>query len=250
MKLNTTKIKQNIIKNISLYIAVIAMVVGVILAVNFNEKLPRIISPTSSIVALREMQNNLEKENEVYKDELAEIETAISALQDKTKDKQTDLKGLVADVEKKKAEAGLTEVVGEGIVVVLNDSEQRKTNPNSIAHASDMRDLVNHFFQNGAKAISIEGAGEKEERVSFFTSIDCIINTVLINETKIVPPFKIRVLGDRDRMITAVNDRVALKQIYDRVDKEGLEFHTIDGQAVVTLTKYSGPTEIKNAKLK
>jgi len=250
MKLNITKVRQNFIKNISLYMAVSAMVIGVVLAINFNERLPRVISPTSSIIALQKMQDGLEKENELYKDKLAEVETIISALQDQMKDKQTNLKGLVADVEKKKAEAGLTEVAGEGIVVVLNDSEQRKTNPNSIAHASDMRDLVNHFFQNGAKAISIEGAGEKEERVSFFTSIDCIVNTVLINETKIVPPFKIRVLGDRDRMITAVNDRVALKQIYDRVDKEGLEFHTIDGQAIVTLTKYSGPTEIKNAKLK
>lgn len=226
------------------------MVIGIILAINFNERLPRIISPTSSIITLQEMQNNLEKENELYKDKLAEIENMISVLQDQTKHTQTDLKDLVADVEEKKAKVGLTKIEDEGIVVVLNDSEQRETNPNSIAHASDIRDLVNHFFQNGAKAISIEGAGEKEERISFFTSIDCIVNTVLINGTKIVPPFKIRVLGDRDRMITAINDRVALKQIYDRVDKESLEFHMLDGQIMVKLTKYSGPAEIKNAKLK
>ena len=250
MKLDFTKIKRIIVKNISLYIAVAAMVIGIMLAVNFNERLPRVISPASSVVALQEMQDSLIKENEQYKERLAQIEAMITTLQDKTKDKQTNLRGLVADVEAKKAEAGLTEIKGEGIVVILNDSDQRKNNPNSIAHASDMRDLVNHFFQNGAKAISIEGAGEMEERVSFFTSIDCIVNTVLINGTKIVPPFKIRVLGDRDRLIAAVNDRVSLKQIYERVDGEGLEFHTVDGQGVVSLTKYSGPTEIKNAKLK
>ena len=250
MKLDFTKFKRAIVKNISLYIAVVAMVVGVVLAVNFNERLPRVISPASSVVALQEMQDSLVAENKDYKDRMAQIEAQITDLQSKTKDKQTNLKDLVADVEAKKAQAGLTEVSGEGITVVLNDSDQRRNNPNSIAHASDMRDLVNHFFQNGAKAVSIEGAGGIQERISFFSSIDCIVNTVLINETKIVPPFRIMVLGDRDRLIAAVNDRIALKQIYERVDQEGLEFHTIDGQGIVSLVKYSGPTEIKNAKLK
>jgi len=71
MKPSITKMKQNIVKNISLYMAVLAMVIGIILAINFNERLPRIISPTSSIITLQEMQNNLEKENELYKDKLA-----------------------------------------------------------------------------------------------------------------------------------------------------------------------------------
>ncbi len=249
MKKISSKIKQNIIKNFSLYLAVIAMVIGVILALNYNTRLPRTIAPASTFVALQTMIDSLEEQNSKYKENLDRIETMISDLQNQSKGRQNSLSELVEEVEKLKEKADLTDMEGEGIIVVLNDTGERVSNPNSIAHASDMRDLVNHFFNNGAKAISIEGAG-KEERVAFFTSIDCIVNTVLINGTKIVPPFKIRVIGDRGKLISAVNDRVALKQIYDRVVSEGLEFHIIDGESMIKITKYSGPVDIKNGKLK
>lgn len=250
MKKIYLKIKSNLLKNLSLYLAVLGLAIGIFLAVNFNSNLPRILSPASSLVALAEMEKDMEAENQTYKDTLAKIESQISDLQEKTKSRQTGLKGLVNEVEALKVKAGLTDVSGEGIKVLLDDSEQRRTNPNSIAHASDMRDLVNHFFASGAKAISIEGAGGKEERVSFFTSIDCVVNTVLINGTKMVPPFVIKVLGNRQALISAVSDRQALKQIYDRVDKEGLKFYVIDEVDRVSLKKYSGPVEVKNAKLK
>jgi len=249
MKAVLNKFKQNFIKNISLYLAVLAMVVGVVLAINFNSKLPRTIAPASALIALQDMQENLEGQNEVYKKQLSDTENRINELQTQAKGREKSLEGLVASVENLKARADLTDIESEGIVVILNDTGERVSNPNSIAHASDMRDLVNHFFANGATAISIEGAG-KEERVSFFSSIDCIVNTVLINGTKIVPPFKIRVAGNQERLTQAVNDRVALKMIYDRVDSEGLEFHLEDTTGAITITKYSGPVEIKNAKLK
>ncbi len=244
-----TRLKQGIVKNASLFLAVFAVVLGVFLAVRFNAKVPRVIAPASSIIALQEMQDLLEKENESLKDQLTQIESEITMLQKETKNKQADLRGLVSSVEDLKKRAGLTNISGEGVVIILNDTGERVSNPNSIAHASDMRDIVNHLFNNGAEAISIEGAG-KEERVSFFTSIDCIVNTVLINGTKIVPPFKIRAIGDRQKLITAINDKTSLKQIYDRVEKEGLEFYIVDGEEQVQIVKYSGPIEIKNAKLK
>jgi len=243
------KIKQNFIKSASLYLAVFAMVLGIFLAMRFNSRVPRVITPASSIIALQEMRDSLEKENTTYKNKLAETESTISELQEEAKGRQNGLADLVSSVETLKKQAGLTQIKGEGIMIVLNDTGERVSNPNSIAHASDMRDVVNHLFNNGAKAISIEGA-KKEERVTFFTSIDCIVNTVLINGTKIVPPFKIRAIGDREQLTSAVNDKVALKQIYDRVDGEGLEFHIVDGEEDIEITKYSSPVEIKNAKLK
>ena len=249
MKKIFSKLKQGIIKNISLYLAVFAMILGVFLALRFNTSVPRVITPASSVIALQEMQGSLEKENTSYKNELAEIESRISTLQVEAKGKQDGLRDLISSVEDLKERAGLTQMKGEGIIVVLNDTGERVSNPNSIAHASDMRDIINHLFSGGAKAISVEGAG-KEERVTFFTSIDCIVNTVLINGTKIVPPFKIRAIGDGEALVSAVNDRVSLKQIYDRVDSEGLEFHILEGEDNIEVTKYSSPVEIKNAKLK
>jgi uncharacterized protein YlxW (UPF0749 family) len=103
-----------------------------------------------------------------------------------------------------------------------------------------MRDLVNYLWLKGAKAISIEGAGGKEERVGPMTSIDCIVNTVLINGTKIVPPFQIKAIGDRQVLNSAIGDKAALKQIYDRVDKEGLKFYVVDNINQIDIEQFTG----------
>jgi hypothetical protein len=50
--------------------------------------------------------------------------------------------------------------------------------------------------------------------------------------------------------VSAVEDKVQRKQIYDRVEREGLGFYVEDDEGVVRVTKYSGTIGISNAKLK
>lgn len=243
------KTKEFLVKNASFILAVVGIALGVILALELNSDLPRIISPTVSFVALNDMESKLTGEQATLKKQISDTDSQIDQLSEQVKGKQSGLKGLVDEVESLKNQAGLTAVSGKGIGVILDDSDQRREASNSIAHASDMRDLVNYLWSNGAKAISIEGAGGAEERIGPTTSIDCIVNTVLVNNTKMVPPFTIKVLGDREKMISAINDRKALKSIYDRVAKEGLQFHVIDGVQTVDLPKFTGSLIIQNAKI-
>jgi len=243
------KIKTFLIKNASFILAVVGIVLGVILALELNSSLPRIISPTVSFVALDDMETQLTSEQASLKKQISDTDSQIDQLNRQVEQKQSGLKGLVDEVESLKSQVGLTAVSGSGIAILLDDSEKYRDNPNAIAHASDMRDLVNFLWFSGAQGISIEGAGGVEERIGPTTSIDCIVNTVLVNNTKMVPPFTIKVLGDREKMISAVNDQKALKSIYDRVDKDELQFHVIDGVQTVSLPKFTGNLIIQNAQI-
>ncbi|MCX6809608.1 MAG: DUF881 domain-containing protein [Candidatus Berkelbacteria bacterium] len=243
------KIKESFINKPWIYLGVIGIVLGVVLGSQFSQKIPRIISPAVSYIALDEMQTNLESEQANLKKSLSSTDGKIDELNNQIEIKQSGKKDLINEVETLKRKAGLTDVSAPGISVLLDDSDDRKNNPNSIAHASDMRDLVNNLWINGATAISIEGAGHIEERVGPTTSIDCIVNTVLINGTKIVPPFKIKAIGNREKLISSINDQKALKLIYDRVSKEGLVFHIVDGETMITVPKFTGSLTFKNAKI-
>lgn len=235
---------------ISFVLAILGIVLGVFFATKFNRDLPRIISPAVSYIALSDMEQKLTQNQATLKAGISNEDTQIDQLSTQAKTKQSGLKGLIDQVETLKAQAGVTQLSGKGIAIYLADSDDRRDSPNSIAHASDMRDLVDYLWQSGAKAISIEGDGGTEERVAYSTSIDCIVNTVLINGTKIVPPFKIRAIGDSQKLTEAVNDKNRLKTIYDRVSSEGLKFYVLDGVDNVTIKKYTGNLIFDYAKTK
>lgn len=243
------KISKHLSANIMLITAVVAISVGVFLSLNLNSNLPRTLTPGASLVAIEDMEKDLDSKNISLKDQIESVDSELTDLKKQLTDRQEGLKQMVKEADDAKKSAQISAVSGPGVVITLSDSEEALSSPNSIAHASDMRDLVNHFWNNNAKSISIVGSGDIEERVMGSTSIDCIVNTVLINETKIVPPFKIKAIGDIDELTRAYEDRNTLSQIYDRVEKEGLIF-TLEKSDNINIAKYNGAIEVENGKIK
>lgn len=247
---HSQKAKDLFIRNASLFLAIIGIVIGVFLSTRYNEKIPRVITPGVPYLSLQDMVDKFDKEHAELKDQISKTDEDISKLESQTKQKQVGLSGLVELSDKLKKDSGLIEESGDGIVILLDDTDSKSYTVNSIAHASDMRDLVDYLWAASAQAVSIAGAGDIEERVGPTTSIDCIVNTVLINGTKMVPPFQIKAIGDRDSLMTAINDRNVLKSIYDRVENEGLKFYVVDGVDKVTVSKFTGNIITQHVKIK
>jgi len=242
------KIKNFVVNQSSIFWAVIGLVVGMIIAIEYSSRIPRIINPVISNIALDEMEAKLVNEQAALKEQQEALDSEITDLQSKLKNKQSGLTTSVNEVESLKEQAGLTARAGEGIEIILDDSDKNDENANAIAHASDLRDLIDFLWSRGAQAISIEASGGVEERVIFPTSIDCIVNTVLINNTKSSPPFKVKVIGNRDALLAAVNDHNNLKTIYDRVENSGLIFF-ITENTQINVAKYSGNLTLDHAKI-
>jgi uncharacterized protein YlxW (UPF0749 family) len=242
------RVKTFVIKQPMAVLGIVGFVLGVLIATEYSARIPRIINPVISSYALDEMEKKLENEQNTMKEQHEAVDNEVAYLQGNLKNKQGGLTSLVSEVELLKEQSGLTARSGDGIEIILDDSDKNDENANAIAHASDLRDLVDYMWTRGAQAISIEASGSVDERVIFTTAIDCIVNTVLINNTKSSPPFKIKVLGNRDALVAAINDHTNLKSIYDRVESEGLIFYVTDN-IKISIPKYSGNLNLENAKV-
>ncbi|XOQ52559.1 MAG: UPF0749 protein [Succiniclasticum sp.] len=93
------------------------------------------------------------------------------------------------------AYAGLTALEGKGVVLTVDDSKQVvKPGDNQnlyIIHDEDLLRVVNELRAGGAEAIAIN-----DQRVTGSSEIRCVGPTILVNETRLVPPFVIRAIGN------------------------------------------------------
>jgi uncharacterized protein YlxW (UPF0749 family) len=233
------KITKIFYKNLSLVLSGIGIIFGIVLSDQYNQNLPRSLSPATSYLSLQNMQQKLKNENTELKKSISDQDEQITTLQESAKKNQSSNKDLIEKVDELKSSSGIGEVTGQGLTIFLDDAVSLKDTPNSITHASDLRDLVNYLWNNGAIAISITGSGSPEERVGSTTSIDCIVNTILINGTQMVPPFRIKAIGDQTRLAAAIRNESGLKDIYARVKSDKLQFYILDISSRTTIGKFT-----------
>lgn len=190
--------------------------IGVLTMAQWKTKPIRITNPVTPYVYLKDSRDNLLTEQEDLKSQVKSLQEAISEKQGFLKKYSTNKK-TVEEVEQYKKRFGATELKGRGISIKIDDSKNGLSTVDAITHAADLRDLINFLWSVGAEAISINN-----ERVVFSTSIDCIVNTILINNTKTAPPFAINVIGESKVLERQINNSNNLKDIKKRVKSEGL----------------------------
>lgn len=102
--------------------------------------------------------------------------------------------------------AGLTDVEGSGITVVLKDGSRQQAAGNiivddnyGIVHDSFVLTFLNELRAAGAEALSIN-----DERILATSEIRCAGPTISINNTKKSAPFEIKAIGDPDTLENAL----------------------------------------------
>lgn len=137
---------------------------------------------------------DLEAEIASQEDQIEKARNDISAMQNQQTKGQ--IKELQEELMRIKVVAGLTSVAGPGIIIVLDDNKDGlNANPNDdpnkyIIHYEHILNLVSDLKAGGAEAISING-----QRLITTSEIRCVGNVILVNTTRIAPPFEIRVIG-------------------------------------------------------
>lgn len=136
---------------------------------------------------------SLEKSNE----ELEKVRTASS--QNDTTSKENSEK-----IKKNKMLLGLTDVVGEGVVITAEDGQVNGMTDNInisqyLIHDTDLIEIVSELKNAGAEAISIN-----DQRIVNMTSITCAGNVISINGQKVSSPFIIKAIGHPE-MLYGIN---------------------------------------------
>lgn len=165
----------------------------------------------------------LEAEQDALKAEVASLRQQLDERQQQGQAAEM-LQGLAAELARQKMLAGLVALRGPGVEVTLNDSNRQvvpsAVNPELyLVHDYDLRDVVNLLWAAGTEAMSVNG-----ERIVASTSIYCVGATIMVNDTRLSPPYVIRAIGPPEQQEALLKNPRLLADLRNRVSAYGLTF--------------------------
>lgn len=170
----------------------------------------KIQTKNNSFNAISQRNNNLiaiiqdlEKESKNQENQIEAMRNQLNEMQNQNN--QGKLQDLQIQLKKAKIDAGLTPVVGKGLFITLDDNKEGLKNaptddPNRyIVHSDHLLNLVNELKIGSAEAISING-----QRLITTSEIRCVGSVIMVNMTRIAPPFEIQAIGSPKLMAESV----------------------------------------------
>lgn len=182
-----------------LLIAVVFMVLGFMLSVQYKTT---------------ELQRN------VRMDRVEDLSERLKIMEAENKQLLTELETLRAGAAKDPADdrmklmAGTTDVEGEGIEILLDDSNIAKKsgeNPNLyIIHDEDLLRVLNELRAAGAEAISVN-----DQRIVAMSEIRCAGPTISVNNVRSAPPYVIKAIGAPKTLSSALRLRGGVVETFE-----------------------------------
>ncbi|HEX6871359.1 MAG TPA: DUF881 domain-containing protein [Micromonosporaceae bacterium] len=145
--------------------------------------------------------------------------------------------------------AGFTAVHGPGLEVSLDDAPRRPdgslptgARPDDVVvHQQDVQSVVNALWAGGAEAMII-----MDIRVISTSAVRCVGNTLLLHGQVFSPPFRIKAIGDSDRMRAALDEDPGVGAFVDAARAFGLGYDVRD-QADIVAPAYTGSVTLNYA---
>ena len=201
----------------------------------------RTVKNSNSTVSQNYEENNLRAEVLKYKEryenrykELERTEEQLEKERQNSTQNDEELAKKEDEIKKGNKMLGLTEVIGPGVIVTLNDSKKDVNsvlNPSSlIVHDADVLSVINELKNAGAEAISIN-----EQRLVPTSSISCGGNIIDINGEKVGAPFVIKAIGLPEQLAALSRPGGYLENLKD--DGIGVELKKSNN---ITIPKYTG----------
>lgn len=156
--------------------------------------------------------------------------------------------GLQQQLDRQRMLVGLVPVKGTGVKVVLDDSTKSplpEDNPNNyIIHDYELRDVTNLLWSGGAEAIAING-----ERLTSISSIFCVGTTILVNDTRMSPPYEIAAIGDSTGLEDMINNPASLRKLKTAARLYGVQLK-VSKLKELQLPAFDGALRIRYATVK
>jgi uncharacterized protein YlxW (UPF0749 family) len=233
------------LRNSSLLLA--GLILGLLLALGWGSPAPNYAAEVGrqsstvrlSIEKLEREQQDLKATLAMLREELAQQRLAAAADTDR-------LEALRAELERQQLLAGLAPVQGPGVTVILDDSEAQipvAGDPNAyIIHEHDLRDIVNVLWMAGSESIAIN-----DERLVNSSSIYCVGSTVMVNDTRLSPPYRIQAIGNPRVQQDYLRNPSYLRNIKEKQRLYSLRFE-VEARSSLTLPAYDGGFLVQYAR--
>jgi uncharacterized protein YlxW (UPF0749 family) len=227
-----------------LAVAAVALATGFVVAGQVKAQL---LTPTNQVAryqALARSVQDLESANADSRSEIAALRAQIDALETEAAGRSAATRALQDQVSDLRAHAGLTALHGPGVEVRLaNGAPGPDTSGQAryLVNFQDVQDVVNLLFGQGAEAIAVNG-----RRITPLTAFSGSAGQVVIDQgPPLSSPIKVSAIGDRNRMVSALDDPSALPDI--RARQVQFQLHlTFLGIADLALPAYDSSLRIPN----
>ena len=222
---------------------VIAAGFGYLLAVQFEPTVNNAYVVPAQNVELVEIMKGLEKKNDSAAQRIVDLRGQLGELESKGAATSDEVRVLTEQLGKLREKAGLAEATGPGVIVTLSDSSRTPTlsdDPNYfVIHDGYLRSIVNLMRRYGATAIAIN-----DQRILGDSPIVCAGPIILVNSSRMSPPYVIAALGDSEMLADSIS-----QDVFFRV----LEMYRDQFEITCSLEKKSSvtvPASLDNAAFK
>lgn len=179
----------------------------VLLAVQLKSvKLNTVVDATSAsrLETLQDLYNDLSTERDNLKAQLHESQQELDEYRSAAASGEMSA-ALKAEIDRLAMAAGLTDVEGPGVMVVMSDSKAENTSGDEadyLIHDSDLLSVINELRDGGAEAISFNG-----ERILATSEVRCAGSVVMVNGKRFAAPFILYAIGDPTTLYNALTMR-------------------------------------------
>jgi uncharacterized protein YlxW (UPF0749 family) len=188
----------------------------------------------------------LEAEQEDLKTTLAGLRQELTERQQTAATNTDRLQILKDELDRQQLLAGLTAVTGPGVQVILDDSTAQiphGADPNVyLIHEYDLRDIVALLWTAGSEAIAIN-----DERLVTQSSVYCVGSTVMVNNTRLSPPYIIRAIGNSRVQLDYLRNPSYLKPLKEKKQQYGLRFE-VNPASELEVPSYTGSFLVQHAR--
>ncbi len=223
-------------RNWQVSIALVCILLGIFLVAQLRTQQAKGPASLGRLDALSELYKHSEEQRELLELEVAKLREQL------TEQEKATESAVAEELQKLRILSGLTSLSGPGIVLTLDDSKL-KGNEDAPAdmyliHYEDLLLVVNELFAAGAEAVSING-----QRIITTSEIRCAGPTILVNSTRVTPPFEILAIGDAQTLQSSLEMRGG---VLEPMRPWGIQI-SITQKDQITVPPYKGTINFKYA---
>lgn len=196
-----------------------SLLIGLLLAIQWRSTTEANTQPASRDATRQEVSSSItqfEQEQNGLKQQVAQLRAELNSLQQQSAANQNSLGSAQQLLKQEQIDAGLVPLHGPGIIVTFDDSKVTNLpadadTANYIIHEYDLRDGINALLGGGAEAISLNG-----ERLISTSSVYCVGSTIIVNSTRLSPPYVIYAIGNSRTLQDAITNSPQISKFNQR----------------------------------
>lgn len=196
----------------------------------------------SRLETLQSLYNDVVEERDGLTEQVGQLQSELELYRQQAASGDEGSEALKTELEQMEITAGLTDVEGPGVTVVLEDSTQANVTGDEadyLIHDNDILSVINELRSAGAEAISLNG-----ERILATSEVRCTGAVVMVNGRRYAAPYVIFAIGDPDTLYSALTMR---NGVVDILSQWGITVRVTASDQLL-IPAYSGTVDYQYAK--